>query len=161
MPKAKSVEPGAPQRHPGKVLPLSPRVGWSSRRPCMWSGTPQQGVRGSVGERALLCKHPSDLRLNWATPQVDRDWVRGKNRKLLIHKPPSCFVVGGRNRRQQGEAGGDRHSECAGETIPSNFEFPEIVQQDKVTFRCDIPLHCGRSGNGADSIKVTHSHAAA
>jgi hypothetical protein len=64
-------------------------------------------------------------------------------------------------RIQQGKAGGDRRSECAGETIPSNFEFPELVQQDKVTSRCDIPPHRGRSGNGADSIKVTHSHAGA
>jgi hypothetical protein len=152
--------PGAPQRHPGKVLPPA-RAPAASGRPCMWSSKPQRASGDRSESEPLLCKHPSDLRPNRATPQVDRDWVRRKNRKLLIHKPSPCFVVGGRNRRQHGKAGGDRRSECAGETIPSNFEFPELVQQDKVTCRCDIPLHRGRSGNGTDSIKVTHSHAGA
>jgi hypothetical protein len=64
-----------------------------------------------------------------------------------------------RNRRQQRKAGGDRRSECADETIPGDFEVSELVQQDEVTPRGDVALHRGRSGNGADSIKVTHSHA--
>ena len=99
------------------------------------------GVRGSAGERARLCKHASDLRLNCATPHVERDRVRGTNRELLIHKPSPRFVVGGRNRRQQGKAGGDRRSECAGEAIAGDFELPELVQQDKVTTRCGVALH--------------------
>jgi hypothetical protein len=95
------------------------------------------------------------------TPQVDRGWVRRKNRKLLIHKASPRFVVGGRNGRQQGQAGGNRHSESASETTSSDFELPELVQQDEVTPRCDIALHRGRGGNGADSIKATHSRAGA
>jgi hypothetical protein len=106
-------------------------------------------------------KTASDLRLNRMTPQVDCGWVRGKNSKLLIHKPPPRFVVGRRNRRQQGESGGDHCPECAGETIPGRFELPELVQQNEVTPRCDIALHRDRSGNGAASIKVTHSRAGA
>ena len=69
--------------------------------------------------------------------------------------------MGGRNRCQEGKAGSDRRSECAGETIPGNFELPELVQQNEVTPRCDIGLYRGRGGNGPNSIEVTHSHGGA
>jgi hypothetical protein len=103
----------------------------------------------------------SDFRLNCATPPVDRGWVGGKNSKLLIYKLSPRFVVGRRNRGQQGESGSDRCPECAGETITGDFELPELVQQNEVTPRRDIALHRGRSGNGAGSIKVAHRHARA
>jgi hypothetical protein len=101
------------------------------------------------------------LCLNRVTPRVDCGRVRRKNRKLLIRKASPRSVVGGRNGRQQGQAGSDRRSESASETIPSDFELPELAQQDEVTPRCDIAPHRGRGGNDADSIKVTHSRAGA
>ena len=106
-------------------------------------------------------KTAPDFRLDCVTPQVDRGWVSGQNCKLLIYKPPPGFVVGRRNRRQEGESGGDCCPERAGETIPGDFEFPKLIQQNEVTPRSDIALYLGRSSCGADSIKVTHSHAGA
>jgi hypothetical protein len=131
----------------------SPRMG---RLPYSSSGVDDIGRSASRS----YAKTASD-RLNRVTPQVDRGWVRGKNSKLPIHKPSPRFVVGGRNRRQQGEPGGDRCPKCADETIPCGFELPELVEQNEVTSRCDIAFHPGRSGNGAGSIKVTHSCAGA
>jgi hypothetical protein len=77
----------------------------------------------------FYAKTASDFRLNRVTPQVDRDWVRGKNSKLPIHKLSPRFVVGRRNRRQQGKSGGNRCPECAGKAIPGDFELPELVHE--------------------------------
>jgi len=111
--------------------------------------------------RAILAITASDFCLDRVTPQIDRSWVRRKNSILPIHKPSPRFVVGGRNRRQEGEPGGDRCPERAGKTIPGGFEFPKLVQQNEVTPRRDIAFYPGRSGNGTDPVKVTHSHAGA
>jgi hypothetical protein len=102
-----------------------------------------------------------DFRLNRVTPEVDRGWVGGKNSKLPIHELSPRFVVGRRNRRQEGESCGYHCPECVGETIPGGFELPELVQQNEVTPRCDIALHRSRGGYGTGSIKVTHSRAGA
>jgi hypothetical protein len=99
--------------------------------------------------------------LNRATPSIDHGWVRGKNGKLLIHKPSPRLVVGRRNRRQEGESGGDRCPERAGQTITGGFELPELVQQNEVAPRCDIALYPRRGGNGASAIEVTHGGAGA
>jgi hypothetical protein len=99
--------------------------------------------------------------LDRATPQIDRGWVCGKNGKLLIHKPSPRFVVGRRNRRQEGESGSDRCPERAGEAITGGFELPKLVQQNEVAPRHDIALYPGRGGNGASAIEVTHSGARA
>jgi hypothetical protein len=98
----------------------SPRMG---RLPYSSSGVDDIGRRGEP----FLCEDRVGFRLNRLTPQLDRGWVRGKNSKLLIHKPSPRFVVGRRNRRQQGEAGGDRCPKCAGETTTGGFELPELV----------------------------------
>jgi hypothetical protein len=88
------------------------------------------------------------------TRQVDRGRVGGKNSELPIDKPPPRFVVSRRNRRQQGESGGNGCPECAGEAIPSDLKLPEFVQQNEVTPRFYIALHPVRSGDGANSINV-------
>jgi hypothetical protein len=111
--------------------------------------------------RPVLRDHASNFRLDHLMPQVDRGWVRRKNSILLIRKPSPRFVVGGRNRRQEGDSSDDRCPERAGETIPGGFELPELVQQNEVTPRCDIAFYPDRSGNGTDPVKVTHSHAGA
>jgi len=111
--------------------------------------------------RAVLPDHSVGFWSDRVTPQVDHGWVRGKNSKLLIHKLSPRFVVGGRNRRQEGDSSDDRCPERAGETTSSSFELPELVQQNEVAPRCDIALYPGRGGNGTDPVKVTHSHAGA
>jgi hypothetical protein len=143
------TKPGSrPRHHDDALLP-----------PVLKSSSPWN-LGGSWSESELFyTKTTSDFRLYRLTPQIDCGWVRGKNSKLLIHKPSPRFVVGRRNRCQEGDSGGDRCPKCADETIPGDFELPELVQQDEITPRGDIALHRGRSGNGADSIKVTHSHA--
>jgi hypothetical protein len=109
----------------------------------------------------LLATAASRFPLNRVTPQVDRGQVGGKNSELPIYKPSPIFVVCRRNRRQQGESGGNGCPECAGETIPSDLKLPELVQQNEVTPRFDIALHPVRSGDGANSIKVAHRHTGA